>query len=210
MVFKFILAIDGWEISQEISSRWMSLDLTDDKSTLVQVMAWSRQATSHYLSQCWPRSVSPYGVTRPQWVNTLRHFQMHFFHENIWISLKFVPKGPFNNISALVEIMPWCQTGDKPLSEPTSTIRTPTFREYPRSLPMNKFQTRSPIYELGGDLDPKYVPTKFDHDRRRIAPRESCNRLGRSKWLISSLGTHLTNHVFHEWTQPRSWPEVRS
>ena len=32
----------------------MSLDFTDDKSTLAQVMAWCRQATSHYLSQCWP------------------------------------------------------------------------------------------------------------------------------------------------------------
>ena len=47
----------------------MSIDLTDDKSALVQVMAWCRQATSHYLSQCWPRSVLPYGITRPQWVN---------------------------------------------------------------------------------------------------------------------------------------------
>ena len=36
----------------------MSLDLTDDKSTVVQVMAWCRQATSHYLSQYWPRSMS--------------------------------------------------------------------------------------------------------------------------------------------------------
>ena len=44
----------------------MPLDLTDDKSTLVQVMACCRQATSHYLSQCWPRFMSPYGVTRPQ------------------------------------------------------------------------------------------------------------------------------------------------
>ena len=41
----------------------------DDESTLVQVMAWCRQATSHYLNQCWPRSILPYGVTRPQWVN---------------------------------------------------------------------------------------------------------------------------------------------
>ena len=32
-------------------------------------MVWCRQATSHYVSQCWPRSLSPYGVTRPQWVN---------------------------------------------------------------------------------------------------------------------------------------------
>ena len=49
----------------------MSLDFADDKSTMVQVMAWCRQATSHYLSQCWPRSMSPNGVTRPQWVNSL-------------------------------------------------------------------------------------------------------------------------------------------
>ena len=48
------------------SYRWI-----DDKSTLVQVMAWGRQATSHYLSQCWPRYLSPYGITRPQWVNSL-------------------------------------------------------------------------------------------------------------------------------------------
>ena len=35
----------------------------DDTSTLVQVMVWSHYAMSHYLSQCWPRSMSPYGVT---------------------------------------------------------------------------------------------------------------------------------------------------
>ena len=32
-------------------------------------MAWCRQATSHYLSQCWPRSLSAYGITKLQWVN---------------------------------------------------------------------------------------------------------------------------------------------
>ena len=47
----------------------MPLDFTDDKSALVQVMAWCHQATSHYLSQCWPRFLLPYGVTRPRWVN---------------------------------------------------------------------------------------------------------------------------------------------
>ena len=71
MVFRFILVIDGWDISHEISSRWMSLDLTDVKSTLVQVMALCREAMSHYLSQCRPRSLTPYGVTRPQWLNSL-------------------------------------------------------------------------------------------------------------------------------------------
>ena len=63
----------------------MPLDLTSDKSTLVQVMAWCRQATSHYLSQCWPRSLSPYGVTRPQWVKQmgLLFFLDSFIFSNI-------------------------------------------------------------------------------------------------------------------------------
>ena len=35
-----------------------------------------------------------------------------------FISLKFVPKGPINNNPALVQIMAWRRSGDKPLSEP--------------------------------------------------------------------------------------------
>ena len=70
IIFKLMLVIDGWGISCEIALIWMSLDFTDDQSTLGQVMAWCCQATSHYLSQCWPRSLSPYGVTRPQWVKS--------------------------------------------------------------------------------------------------------------------------------------------
>ena len=45
-----------------------------------------------------------------------------FLDENVWISLtfslKFVPKGPINNIPTLVQIMTWRRQGDKPLSEP--------------------------------------------------------------------------------------------
>ena len=70
VIFQQILVIDGWRVSCKIVLKWMPTDLTDGKSTLVQIMAWCRQATSHYLSQCWPISVSPYGVIRPQWVNT--------------------------------------------------------------------------------------------------------------------------------------------
>ena len=48
-------------------------------------------------------------------------FKGIFFNENVWISikisLKFVPKGPINNIPALVQIMAWCRSGDMPLSE---------------------------------------------------------------------------------------------
>ena len=67
--------------------------------TLVQVMAWCRQATSHYLSQCWSRYLSPHGFTRPQWfievqrnyrisrdlIVRFENFQLKF--ENVVISL---------------------------------------------------------------------------------------------------------------------------
>ena len=49
-------------------------------------------------------------------------FKRIFLNENviisIKISLKFVPKGPINNIPALVQIMVWRWSGNKPLSEP--------------------------------------------------------------------------------------------
>ena len=73
-------------------------------------------------------------VQRCYWlINTLRPrrneqhfaddiFKRIFFNENVWIaikiSLKFVPKGPIDNITALVEIMAWRRSGDKPLSQP--------------------------------------------------------------------------------------------
>ena len=69
VILKQILVIDGWGISCEIVLIWKSMDFTDDQSTLIQVMAWCHQATSHYLSQYWPGSLSPYGFTRPQWVS---------------------------------------------------------------------------------------------------------------------------------------------
>ena len=56
-----------------------------------------------------------------------RHFADDIFicivlTENVWISisfsLKFVPKVQINNIPALVQLMAWPRSGNKPLSEP--------------------------------------------------------------------------------------------
>ena len=48
-------------------------------------------------------------------------FKRIFLNENVIISIKisltFIPKGPINNIPALVQIMAWRRPGDKPLSE---------------------------------------------------------------------------------------------
>ena len=56
-------------------------------------------------------------------------FNHIFLNKNVWISikisLKFVPKGPIDNIAALVQIMAWRRPGDKPLSEPR-TVSLPT------------------------------------------------------------------------------------
>ena len=78
-------------------------------------------------------NLSPRGMYTHTGVNTLRprqygrHFPDDIFkriclNENVSISLKislkFVPKVQFNNISALLQIMAWRRPGDKPLSEP--------------------------------------------------------------------------------------------
>ena len=67
----------------------------------------------------------PYNSLRPRQNgrlfadDTLKHI---FLNEKVRISiknsLKFVPKGPNNNIPALVQIMAWRRSGDKALSEP--------------------------------------------------------------------------------------------
>ena len=59
VIFKLILVINGWVISCEIVLRWILLD--HSSNGLVPS------------GQCWPRSMLPYGVTRPQWVNWFVH-----------------------------------------------------------------------------------------------------------------------------------------
>ena len=86
---------------------------------------------------------------RLQCVNTLRlrqngrHFpddifKCIFLNENLWISiqisLKFVPKGPINNIPALVQVMAWRQPGDKPLSDPMMIKFTDAYMHHSASM----------------------------------------------------------------------------
>ena len=64
VIFKLILAIDGYGLSCEIALWWIPLDLTD-KSTLVQVKAARQQAITWAQ---WPSSKSSFGIIRSQWV----------------------------------------------------------------------------------------------------------------------------------------------
>ena len=71
VIFNLALLIGIFKCSYDNVLRWIPQDLTDDKSTLVQVMAWCRQATSHYLNQSWPRSPMPYHASLGP--NELKH-----------------------------------------------------------------------------------------------------------------------------------------
>ena len=93
-----------------------------------------RKVYTKVAKHCSPKAVLPNGLAGGHpFLNTLRPrqhdrhfaddtFKRIFFNENVWISikisLKFVPNGPINNILALVQIMAWRRSGDKPLSEP--------------------------------------------------------------------------------------------
>ena len=109
----------------EFGLRWMSQNLTNAKSTLVQVLAWCRQAPSHYISQCWPRSMSLCGVTIgyiAAWTTwqqfCRRHFHLRILNRRLWylilISQKFDPMDTIDNESSLVKVMAWRRTCCRP------------------------------------------------------------------------------------------------
>ena len=54
IIYKLIVQNSSLGTHCEIALRWMSHNLIGKKLALVQVMGWCRQATGHYLSQCWP------------------------------------------------------------------------------------------------------------------------------------------------------------
>ena len=48
--------MSGFRIAVDIPLTFVLEGLIGNKTTLVYVMAWCRQTTSHYINQCWPRS----------------------------------------------------------------------------------------------------------------------------------------------------------
>ena len=84
--------------SSEIALKWMSQNTIDDKSTLVWVMTLCHQATNQNLSHCWPRTMSPYSITRPQWVKLL--YCVLIWHVPWWPLL--------GQLSCQVTVTVWC------------------------------------------------------------------------------------------------------
>ena len=129
---------------------WIPQNLINVKSTLV-----------HYLSQCWPRSVSSFGITRSQWLNTLNKmvylltiaFSNVFYWMKIYpefpikISLKYVPKDPIDNTSRLVLIVVWHPTGDKPLSKPLMAQFIDPYESLGLNELTQKYEKKCQIYQ---------------------------------------------------------------
>ena len=106
-------------------------------------------------------------------------FKCIFLNENVSmllkISLKFVPKGPINNIPALVQIMAWHRPGDKSLSEPimvkSSALVCATLLQWVKGwkviwfkflLPNDyTFNTVVPVYEFQTFSDELFIMKGF-------------------------------------------------
>ena len=62
------------------------------------------------------------------------NFKCILLNENdiilIWISLKFVPRGPIEINPALVQVMAWRRRGNKPLPEPMPTQFTDAYMQH--------------------------------------------------------------------------------
>ena len=109
--------------------------LTKDTSCVAMVIIYFQTPTLLLIS--WATSV-PLNTLRPRRNGchlTDNIFKYIFFNENVWvpmkISLKFVPKGPINDKSTLIQIMVWHQTGDKPLFEPMMAHFNDDYRHHP-------------------------------------------------------------------------------
>ena len=131
--FKCIFLNENAWIPIKISLKFVPKGPINNIPALVQIMAWRRPGDKPLSEPMMAHLPMHIWVTRPQWVNSSLPGQngCHFtddifkwilinkkFCILIWISLKFVPKGPIDNKSALIKVMAWWWIGNKSLPEP--------------------------------------------------------------------------------------------
>ena len=90
-----------------------------------------------------------------------RHFADNIFkciilNENVWIliriSMKFISKGPINNIQALVQIMAWRRPSAKPLSEPMMVNLTTHMRHSASMCWHGLSQEKTCLWNVSGNV----------------------------------------------------------
>ena len=116
---------------KHLTLKWLHLLSKTCQSNSFTSQKWSILKLLHLLTYVyfihsqvlkWPENLNSLRPRRNEQHFADDIFKRIFFNENVWISikisLKFVPKGPINNIPALVQIMACRLNGAKPLSEP--------------------------------------------------------------------------------------------
>ena len=124
--------------------------------------------------------------TSNRWLNAFRPRQngRHFTDAIFKCILLYFPKGPINNIAALVQIMAWHRPGDEPLSEPM-IVGLPTHMCVTRP---RWAHAKSPIYQ----------------QRFHISFHQSIKMLWEGKNIVEVLrndaiyGTNTTSIQFYE------------
>ena len=123
-------------------------------------------------------------------------FRCIFLNENAWISckmsLKFVPKCPFNNIPVLVQIMAWHQSGSKSLSWPmVGSLLMPQWVKSVTKIQSSAVITRSNIVRFYNNdyrnWDRKSI--KCSIHKRHPIPRPNGRAMGCLLWIF---GRRLT------------------
>ena len=74
-------------------------------------MAWCCQATSRYLSQCRPWPMSPYGVTRPQYVIAW-HKPLCLLVKRLWLRIMEMKIGALHNMGIIFVRLDTCDEDD--------------------------------------------------------------------------------------------------
>ena len=112
-----------------------------------------------------------------------QYFQKHYLDRNStyfdWNISDIYLKGVLYNKSSMVEAIVWRRTGDKPLSEPTRTTRTPAFWGYPQ--PINDYPYHWVI------LDPKSKEDKVKVTNLKNSPKFQ---------MFEFWNGHYTRHTF--------------
>ena len=145
---------------------------------------WPRTLGIHVFTMHWNNDDNDkLGLQWKHYKSEIADFKNNFLNENVWalfaISLKFVRNIPIENKSELAEVLAWCWTGDKPLTEPMMTQFDDAYMRHPTSM--------SPSVQTKLDCELRDTNYFDDHCvsmRLWILPQKSCLRKG---WSGSKL-----------------------
>ena len=83
-IFKCIFLNENYRILILILLKFVARGPVDNKSSLVKVMAWRQETTSHYLKRWWPSSLTHIYGTKEIWLKLLPMYPSFFHNLNVF------------------------------------------------------------------------------------------------------------------------------